>query len=461
MRKLSLGEIGRICGSEVATGGSLPADALVSGYSFDTRRLEPGDLFFALKGDERDGHTFVKEAFARGAVGAVVSHRVKGVGEKFAQLVVDSPLEALQRIASHERGHIDIPVVAISGSNGKTTTKDMLAMLLARKMRVHKSPGNFNNHIGVPLSILGLDEADQVLVIEMGSNHRGEIRRLCEIALPTVGLITNVGRAHIGHFGSIEEIAAEKTDVLRSLAPGGRGVVNADDPALLSALAGLDLDLVTFGLGESADVRATGVRQTDGGGIAFSVDGAEVRLRCAGVHNVYNATAAIAAAGLFGVTPADAGLTLAGYEPLRMKTTKTAGLTIIDDSYNANPDSVRAALEVLSSTEGLRRVFVMGEMLELGGDAERLHAEVGRLVASSGIDVLVGIGGMTRSAVEAAVASGLGREAAVFFADREKAMGRIPEIIRPHDAVLVKGSRMTGLEAISEALKKRAVKGRA
>ena len=461
MRKLSLREIARISGSEVATGGSPPADVFVSGYSFDTRRLKPGDLFFALEGETRDGHAFVKEALTKGAVGAVVSHPVEGVDGGFTQLVVKSPLEALQRTASHERQRIDIPVIAISGSNGKTTTKDMLAMLLEDKMRVHKSPGNFNNHIGVPLSILGLDEADQVLVVEMGSNHRGEIRRLCEIARPTVGLITNIGRAHIGHFGSIEEIAAEKTDILRSLEPGSRGVVNGDDPILRPALAGLDLDLITFGLSESAGVRAAGIRQTGGGGIAFSVGDAQVRLKCAGLHNVYNALAAMAAAGPFGITYRDAAGILAGYEPLRMKTTRAAGLTIVDDTYNANPDSVKAAIKVISVMDGPRRVFVMGEMLELGESAETLHGEVGRWVASSRIDVLIGIGGMTRSAVEAAVESGMGPESAVFFADKEEAIRRIPEIMRPDDIVLVKGSRMTGLDEIAEALKQHAVKGRA
>jgi UDP-N-acetylmuramoyl-tripeptide--D-alanyl-D-alanine ligase len=461
MRRLSLRDIGEISGSEVAAGRSLPANVFVSGYSFDTRRLKRGDLFFALKGEERDGHTFVKEAFERGAVAAVVERRIEGVGEEFVQIIVTSPLETLQRIASHERHSIDIPVIAISGSNGKTTTKDMLAIVLAAKMRVHKSPGNFNNHIGVPLSLLGLDEDDEVLVIEMGSNHRGEIKNLCKIALPTIGLITNVGRAHIGHFGTIEEIAREKTDILRSLTGDGTGVVNADDPVLLSALAGVDADLVTFGVTEAADFRATDIRGSEGGGVAFSVGGARVELKCPGLHNVYNAVAAVAAASLFGVSPAEAGRILADYEPLRMKVTEAGGLTIIDDSYNANPDSVKAALDVVSSMGGRRRVFVMGEMHELGRSAETLHADVGRAVASSGIDILIGIGRLTGSAVDAARASGMSPEAAVYFARKQEAIEQMPAMIKPHDIVLVKGSRMTGLEEISEALRQLAVKGRA
>jgi UDP-N-acetylmuramoyl-tripeptide--D-alanyl-D-alanine ligase len=460
MPKRSINEIREITGSEVAAGKAVPADVFVSGYSFDTRRLESGDLFFALEGERRDGHTFVKEAFARGAVAAVVSHRVEGVGEDFIQLLVGSPLGALQSIASYERRHLDIPVVAISGSNGKTTTKDMLAMVLGGKMRVHKSPGNFNNHIGVPLSLLGVDEADQVLVIEMGSNHRGEIRKLCQIALPTVGLITNVGRAHIGHFGSVEEIAREKTDILRCLERGGVGVVNADDPILLSALAGADVDLVTFGVGEAADFRATGIREVDGRGTSFSVNGVGVELRTPGIHNVYNAIAAIAAAGLFGISPIEAGRILADFKPLRMKVTRVNDLTIIDDSYNANPDSVKAALEVISSIGGARRVFVMGEMLELGDSADRLHAEVGSWVASSGVDVLIGIGGLTRSTVEGARASGMKAETAVFCAGKAEAIRKVRQLIEPHDVILVKGSRLAGLEGICEVLRQHAVKGR-
>jgi UDP-N-acetylmuramoyl-tripeptide--D-alanyl-D-alanine ligase len=461
MPKLSIDEIQKVTGARVIPGGALPADLMVTGYSFDTRRLKPGEIFFALESEMRDGHTFVNEARTRGAVAAVVSRPVEGTGEDFIQIVVESPLGALQALASYVRSRLDLPVVTISGSNGKTTTKDMLAMLLASRMRVHKSPGNFNNHIGVPLSLLGLDETDQVLVIEIGSNHRGEIRRLCEIARPTVGLITNVGRAHIGYFGCVEEIAREKTDILRCLEPGGTGIVNADDPLLLSAIAGSDIDLVTFGIKEAADFRATGIRQVDGRGVEFSVNEVAMRLKTPGTHNVYNATAAIAAAGLFGISPDDACRILADFEPLRMKVVKAADLTIIDDSYNANPDSVKAALDVFSAMGEARKVFVMGEMLELGEDADRLHREVGAWVTSSGVDVLIGIGGLTRVTVDEARASGMSPDAAVFFGDKTEAMQQMSQLVEPRDAVLVKGSRMAGLEEICDLLKRQAVEGRA
>jgi len=300
-----------------------------------------------------------------------------------------------------------------------------------------------------------------VLVIEIGSNHRGEIRRLCEIARPTVGLITNVGKAHIGYFGCVEEIAREKTDILRCLEPGGTGIVNADDPVLLSAIAGSDIDLLTFGIREAADFHATDIRQVDGSGVEFSVSGVAMRLKTPGLHNVYNATAAIAAAGLFGISPDDAGRILADFEPQRMKVVKAADLTIIDDSYNANPDSVKAALDVFSAMGEARKVFVMGEMLELGDSADRLHREVGAWVTSSGVDVLIGIGGLTRVTVDEARASGMSRDAAVFFEDKTEAMQQMSHLIEPHDAVLVKGSRMAGLEEICDLLKRQAVEGRA
>jgi UDP-N-acetylmuramoyl-tripeptide--D-alanyl-D-alanine ligase len=460
MPKLSLQHIGEVTGGRIVGGTADPRLVLVSGYAFDTRDLEDGDLFFALKGDERDGHVFVKEAYARGGVGAVVERPVEDVPATFPQVVVPSSLKSLQALAADVRRRIRIPVVGISGSNGKTTTKEMLAAILSTRMRVHKSPGNFNNHIGVPMSILGLRDGDQVLVVELGSNHRGEIARLSRIASPTVGVLTNVGTAHIGHFGSLREIALEKTDLLRNLAEGGRGVVNGDDETLLGGLEGVKAGITRFGIGEGLEYRATAIETFGARGTRFSLVGTEVRLMAPGIHNVYNAMAAIATAALLDVSPPDAAAALEGFQPVRMRTFTLGGITLIDDTYNANPDSVRAALGLLASYPADRRIFVMGEMLELGEDSSRLHNETGRAAAPV-IDILVGISGETRAAVEGARASGMRPERAVFFETKSEANAYLTATLRPGDAILVKGSHGAALEEVCEHMKQALVEGKA
>jgi UDP-N-acetylmuramoyl-tripeptide--D-alanyl-D-alanine ligase len=449
MPRLDLGEIAAIVGAKAAS--PLPAGP-VAGYGIDTRLLAPGEVFFALKGETRDGHGFVKEAWEKGAAAAVVESPIEGLPWGFPQLAVKSSLEALQKLASHVRGGLAVPVVSITGSNGKTTTKEMIAHLIASRMRVRKSPGNFNNHIGLPLSILSLEDGDQVLVVEMGSNHSGEIAALCRMARPDVGVITNVGRAHVGLFGSLEAIAEEKTDLARGLAPGGKVVANADDPTLMAALKPVPVPVTTFGIVADADLKASDVRAHGGEGATFTVAGARVALRAQGVHNVYNALAAIAVAGLFGVTPGRAAELLPGYEPMRMKTAVCGGVTVIDDTYNANPDSVAAALQVLAGIEGARRVFVMGDMMELGAAAQELHREVGARVARSGIEVFVAIGEQAQLAADEARAA---MDAANVhdFATRADARRDLARIIRPGDVVLVKASRASQLEEIVDLLR--------
>jgi UDP-N-acetylmuramoyl-tripeptide--D-alanyl-D-alanine ligase len=445
--------IAAAAGGRFASGHPPPEGLLAKGYSFDTRGLKPGEIFFALDGERRNGHQFLSDAWAKGAAGAVVAQPAGNAPQDFVQIVVSSPLDALQALASHVREDLKIPVVAISGSNGKTTTKEMLAHILSGRMHVHKSPGNFNNHIGVPLTILGLDETAQVLVMELGSNHRGEIEKLSRISRPHIGVITNVGRAHIGLFGSVEEIAREKTDLLRCLEPEGKGVVNADDRILLSAIAHINVDLVRFGVSEDAEFRATEIRQLDGGGCAFRLGRRVVTLKTGGSHNVYNALAAVSTASLLGVTVRDAARALETFEPVRTKVTSCCGVTLIDDSYNANPDSVRAALELLTGTTARRRVLIMGEMLELGEESRKLHREIGELVAASDIHLFVGIGGDTEEAVTRAKAGGMGSGTALFFETKAEAKRRISDLVRRDDVVLVKGSRMTGLEEICDFLR--------
>jgi UDP-N-acetylmuramoyl-tripeptide--D-alanyl-D-alanine ligase len=457
MPGLKISEIARI------TGGRLVGDAgrigIVAGYAIDSRLLAPGEIFFALKGDARDGHEFVAAAFAKGAAAAVVEGPVEGLPADSVQVIVPSTLEALQSIARHVRERTEVPVVAITGSNGKTTTKEMLAHLLATRLAVRKSPGNFNNHIGLPLSILGLGPRDEILVVELGTNHRGEIAALAKLARPQVGVVTNVGRAHVGLLGSVEAVAAEKTDLVRSLGSDGRGVINADDELLAAALRGTKVPLTHFGIEADAQFKASSVNVAAGGS-RFKVQGHTVTLKVPGVHNVYNALAAIAAASLFGVSIDDAASALPGFEPTRMKAAQSGGITVIDDAYNANPDSMTAALDVLSHADAGRRVFVMGEMLELGNASEDLHREVGSRVPGARVDLLVGIGEATRQAVEEAVRAGMKREQVFWYGTRADAKLDLRQLLKPGDVVLVKASRRAGLEEISEFLKASTVAGR-
>jgi UDP-N-acetylmuramoyl-tripeptide--D-alanyl-D-alanine ligase len=458
MPKLDLKHVADTVGGRVSGRGHDPASVFASGYVFDSRQVKPGDLFFALHGEGRDGHEFVKDAFERGAVGAVLERVAGGLPERFVQIVVPGSLDALQSIARSVRKRFGIPVVAISGSNGKTTTKEMLAAILSMQMKVHKSPGNFNNHIGVPMSILGMAEDTEVLIVELGSNHRGEIAQLTGIAAPTLAVITNVGPAHIGHFGSLAEIAREKTDLIRYMPEGGRAVITGDDRHLLAALGDVAVDLTRFGVGEGLEFMATEVAADLTSGARFHVTDAEVVLAAPGLHNVYNALAAMAAATLLGVSPGEAARALSGFGPVRMTSFSASGMTVLDDSYNANPDSVRAALALLAGYKDRRKVFVMGEMLELGDASPRFHHEVGQAIASAGIDVLVGIGGLTREATVGALASGMPADCVFFFESKAEAKASLTTILSPGDVVLVKGSRGAALEEISAFLGEEAVR---
>lgn len=459
MPELSIEDLAGIMDGSIVSGHGAVGETHRGGYAFDSRLLKAGDIFFALKGDSRDGSQFVADAADRGAAAAVVPARVDGLPSEFIQIEVDSPIEALQRLAVHARKSVRVPVVAISGSNGKTTTKEMLAHILSGAMQVHRSPGNFNNHIGVPLTILGAPEDADVIVLELGSNHRGEIAKLARIARPNVGVLTNVGSAHIGFFGSVEAIASEKSDVLRCLESGGTGVVNADDPALAGALADIQSPMLTYAIECEAGFRAEEVRRAEGGHV-FNVAGEEVRLKVPGRHNIYNALAAIAAASLLEVGPGEAARALEGFEPVRVKTISRGSVTIMDDSYNANPDSVRAAADILAGARASRRIFILGEMLELGSESERLHREVGSMLAASGTDILIGIGGQTRSSIEGAISSGMDAGSAVFFKTKAEAKSYVGAMLREGDAVLIKGSRLAGLEEICDFLIS-AVEGRA
>ena len=423
-------------------------DVRVSGWSVDSRDVAPGDVFFALRGPHHDGHAFVRQAFDKGAAAAVVEQTVEAAG---VLLPVYNTYRALKDLAAWARQQWSGTVVAVTGSAGKTTTKDAIAHLLEPRLSVGKSSGNYNNHIGLPLSLLRLPDGCAAAVLEIAMNHAGEITELAAIARPQIGVVTNVGHAHIEHFDSIDGVALAKRELIESLPPDGTAVLNADDPRVAEFRKVHPGPAITFGFSETAVVRAVSFERTPFGSCFQLAGDGWFETRLEGRHGVRNLLAAIAVARLFGLAPEQFADAVRSFEPGAMRGRRFVhnGITILDDCYNANPEAVCAMLDTLRETSGRRRVAVLGEMLELGRLSEALHRDVGRYAAGS-VDLLAGVRGQARHMVEAAIEAGLPREAAFFFEDPEVAGERLRQLAHEGDVVLFKASRGTRIERALE-----------
>ncbi|HEX5227287.1 MAG TPA: UDP-N-acetylmuramoyl-tripeptide--D-alanyl-D-alanine ligase [Bryobacteraceae bacterium] len=435
-----MAEVARALGLTMAT------DARVTGWSIDSRTVVPGDLFFALRGPNHDGNAYAEEVLKKGAVAAVANEAKPG-----PVLVVDDTLVALQETSMWALQQWGGDVIGVTGSAGKTSTKDVIAALLATAMPIGKTDGNFNNNIGVPLSILRLPSEARVAVLEMGMNHGGEIRDLCRIAKPRIGVVTNVGHAHVENFDSIEGVAAAKRELIESLPPDGIAVLNADDPLVIRFRDGHPGRTITFGMGAGADFRAEQVQLSDSG-VSFTVGGVQFESSLLGRHSILNILAGLAVASIYGVQPARLTEAVKNLATSKMRGERMVrdGVTILNDCYNSNPDAARAMIDVLRETPAKRRIAVLGEMLELGRWSESLHRDVGSYVAKSGIDVLVGIRGEASHLVDAARQSGLAVDAAFFFPDSASAGEYLRGIAHPGDVILFKGSRGTHVETALE-----------
>ena len=430
---------------------ALESDAQVTGWSVDSRTLRPGDLYFALRGPNHDGHAYVAEVLAKGAVGAVVDRDVEGAA---AVLKVEDSLTALQTLASSARREWGGDVVGVTGSAGKTTTKDVIAEMLSEGLSggmTAKTEGNLNNHVGLPLSLLRMDDQARVAVLEMGMNHAGEIRALAGIAKPNVGVVTNVGWAHMESFDSIDGIAAAKRELIESLPPNGTAVLNADDERVAAFSTSHAGQVVTYGESEKATIRAEDVRFSEDG-LAFRVGSIRFESPLTGRHSVSNLLAGIAVAGIYGITPERLTDRIRNIQPGKMRGERLRhrGILVFNDCYNSNPDAARAMLAVLRDTPARRRIAVLGEMLELGRWAEPLHRDVGNYAAECGIDVLVGLRGAACYMLDAAKRSGLRADAAFFFDDPVPAGQLVRSLAQPGDAVLFKGSRGVHVERALE-----------
>ena len=448
-----------------ATGGRIQRgspEQPVARIAIDSRTLAPGDFFVAIRGERFDGHAFVGDAIARGAAGVLVEGAPAGAESAALVVQVEDTTRALQGIARDVRRRSGTRVAAVTGSAGKTTTKEIAAEFLGARYRVFRNKGNLNNHIGLPLSLLELRERPDVAVVELGMNHPGEIRTLVGIAEPEVRVWTNVGDAHMGFFGSPEAIAEAKAEITEQARPGDVLVANANDARVMAHAARFQGRVVTFGVETPADVRASQVRQKglEGTSATLSTRAGEVHIETPllGAGNLANVLAAAAVALEFEI-PLEAiaeraarlGAARRRGELLRLP----GGITLIDDSYNSSPSALKRALEIVAGATGsARKVAVLGEMLELGEHAARLHRECGAAAAGAGLDLLIAVGGAPASErAGAAVAAGLPERCVRHVPTSAEAASLALERIRPGDLVLVKGSRGIGTEIVVERLK--------
>lgn len=426
------------------TGGTLYApsdfgDPTVHGFTIDTRTLTPGMGYVAIRGETFDGHRFIPDAMQKGAVLSISDTDVPT-----AHIRVPNTVLAYQNIAKHHRERFDLPVVCITGSVGKTTTKEMVKAVLQSTYRTHATVGNLNNQTGVPTTVLQLTEADQVSVMELGTNHFGEIDRIARVTQPTVCLFTNIGEAHIEFFGSREGIFRGKTEMLNHMRPGGSIVANGDDDLLCTIP-----HAITYGLREGVDIRAVDVRENGLDSVSFVAEcfgkRLPVTLHVAGIHMVQNALAALTVAHLLNV-PDDAALcALSAFQPGagRSDVFKTDRFTVIDGSYNCNPTSMEAALNVLKNATG-RRVCIFGDMLELGPDAPAYHARIGSLARSYGIERLLTVGDLAKNAAY---------DAEDAFDSVDAILAALPGLLCDGDTILVKASQGMHLKRIVDALR--------
>jgi UDP-N-acetylmuramoyl-tripeptide--D-alanyl-D-alanine ligase len=441
------------------TGGKLLSEnsRTFTGVSIDSRTIGSGEIFFALKGERFDGHAFLEDALEKGS-GAVVESSPVTIPEKKVVIYVGDSLRSLQDLARFLRKRRDIPVVAVTGSNGKTTTKEMAHAILSRKFRTLKNEGNLNNHIGLPLSLMKMTPDDELIVLEMGMNALGEIRKLCEIAIPSHGVITNIGSAHLGRLGSLEAVRAAKLEVLDAI---NVAVVNGDDSFLMEGVKGIkefNGRIITFAVHNDADVKASYIKTTEGGSsfiLNIRDEGSiPVSLGVHGYFNIYNALAAAAVSYSLGIPPEEIKTALESFRSfsMRFEVTKKGSVTLINDAYNANPSSMKESLkELIRLSEGKRSVAVLGDMFELEGFGESAHREIGKEICQVGVDVFVAVGEMMHAAAEECVKAkdrGFTPEVHI-FKKSDEARENIMEIITSGDTVLIKGSRTMLMEKVA------------
>jgi UDP-N-acetylmuramoyl-tripeptide--D-alanyl-D-alanine ligase len=455
--KLPLSRVAKFLG--VTLSGTDP-EAIASGYSIDSRTIGTNELFFAVRGERFDGHDFVLQALEKGAVAAVVTRgkiaQFKDAGGRGKLIGVDDTLTALQTLATAVRHSWGKPVIAVTGSAGKTTTKEAIAHVLASKFKVHKSSGNFNNHFGLPLMLLRLEPEHEVAVVELGMSHAGEIAALAKIAQPDTGVVTVIAPVHLEFFNSIADIARAKYELIESLPASGTAVLNADDEYVSQFGRDFRGKVVTYGFSSTAAVRGENFEIRGEQGSAFEVvaDGKRehASLALVGKHNASNALAAVAVGMVHGMSLQEAVAALSTLAPAekRGEVLRLGNITAINDCYNSNPKALMAMVDAVAAMPASRRIVIAGEMLELGPQGEQMHRECGRHIAQQRIDCLIGVRGLAKAMVEAGKEEGLRAE---FLATPEEAGGWLGDNARDGDLILLKASRGVKLEKALETWK--------
>jgi len=438
--------------------GAFDHAAVATGYSIDSRTLQPGDLFFAVRGERLDGHDYVEQALAKGAVAAVVDiYHAAHFPERARLLVVEDSLVALQRLGAAVRRLWGKPLIGVTGSAGKTTTKECIAHVLETRHRVLKSQGNLNNHFGMPLQLLKLQPEHEIAVIEMGMSHAGEITALARLAAPDCGVVTMVAPVHLEFFTSVAAIARAKYELIESVHAGGIAVLNADDEYVSQFGRDFHGRVVTFGIHKPADVSAANVVSRGQEGSAFDIvvdqERAPATLPLLGEHNIYNALAGVAVGLQYGVPLQAAAESLASLSAgdKRGEILHVAGAAVINDCYNSNPKALDSMVRSLTKIPAKRRIVVVGEMLELGPAGEAMHRNAGRQMAQCGVDLLLGVRGLAQALVEGAKQAGLRAE---FVSTPEEAGEWLRREVKAGDVVLLKASRGVRLERALEAWQK-------
>jgi UDP-N-acetylmuramoyl-tripeptide--D-alanyl-D-alanine ligase len=431
------------------------------GISTDSRLVNKGNLFIALKGEKFDGHDFVQKAVDQGAAGILVQDEAKLnqalVDKAIAVIKVADTLTALGDLAHEWRKRFFIPVIGLTGSSGKTTTKEMMAAIIGRKKNILKTEGNLNNLIGLPQTIFRLTGAHELVILEMGTNSRGEIKRLTQIAVPDIGLITNVGPAHLAGLGSIDVVREEKNDLFLNMPSSGIAVINLDDKAVTTAAERWNGRRITFSMSPNADVTVKDIEKNGVKGVRFNLiiggNTQKVEMKIAGLHHVYNAMAAAATAVAAGIDQKTIAEGLAAFRPFsgRMEMIKLHnGAFLLDDSYNANPASVREALMTLKDLKIHHNGYVfLGDMLELGEEAGEMHRKIGMLIATIGVNALFLRGDFSEVTAAGAAEGGLSPQNIFFLSDNEKGIDYLKEHLKKGDWILVKGSRRMKMEKIA------------
>jgi UDP-N-acetylmuramoyl-tripeptide--D-alanyl-D-alanine ligase len=457
MKPLSIQQVRTAIGGR-SLGTLADGAASVVAVCTDTRRMLPSSVFFALRGPNHDGHHHLAEAASRGAIAAVVDTPPAGHFPGLHLILVPDARAALGKLASFVRGQMRGKVIGVAGSNGKTSTKHLIHAALSGKLRGSISPKSYNNDIGVPLSIFPADPVQDYLVLELGTNHPGEIARLSEMAEPDIGVITNIGAEHLEFLGDLMGVRRENASIIRGMRPRGLLVINGDDPELAGAVSGYPGKIITFGYKPENDLFATNIR-CDEHGTRFTVnDGRrEVFVPLLGRHTACNALAAIAVAQSRGLDPSiiDESLAEASGPEMRLQLQEIGDLALLNDAYNANPNSMRAALETLRDLHprGGRRVAVLGDMKELGRSSERYHREIGQFVVNCGVDLLVCIGEQAFLLGDEAVARGFDAAKVRRADDSASACNLVVNELQPGDLVLLKASRSMELERVAQAVR--------